>query len=63
NRHVPFLLAESEVKTMLDQNIDRLLWVIAAVGIVGAMIHTSDTEMTGLLEKVFQGFHAKIPKF
>ncbi|WP_189318121.1 hypothetical protein [Bacillus sp. LLTC93] len=48
---------------MLDQNIDRLLWVIAAVGIVGAMIHTSDTEMTGLLEKVFQGFHAKIPRF
>ncbi|MEE4393601.1 hypothetical protein [Bacillus altitudinis] len=45
---------------MLDQNIDRLLWVIAAVGIVGAMIHTSDNEMTELIKTVFEGMKAKI---
>ncbi|MEK5368018.1 hypothetical protein NSS76_19455 [Bacillus sp. FSL R5-0654] len=48
---------------MLDQNSDRIYWVIGVVAIVGTMILKSDTEINGLLDLVFDGFKAKIPKF
>ncbi|MEK4692418.1 hypothetical protein [Bacillus sp. FSL W8-1202] len=48
---------------ILDQNADRMYWVIGAVLVVGALITLSQTAFPDLLSNVFNGFTAKIPKF
>ncbi|MDK2561760.1 hypothetical protein [Bacillus amyloliquefaciens] len=48
---------------MLDQNTDRMYWVIGAVLVVGAMIALAVREYPELLTAVFDGFRAKLPKF
>nr|WP_231779930.1 hypothetical protein [Bacillus amyloliquefaciens] len=47
-------------RRMLDQNTDRMYWVIGAVLVVGAMIALAVKEYPGLLTAVFDGFRAKL---
>ncbi len=51
------------VRDILDQNADRMYWVIGAVLVVGALIGLSVKEYPDILNNVFSGFTAKIPKF
>ncbi|MED4518170.1 hypothetical protein P9247_19365 [Bacillus subtilis] len=45
---------------MLDQNADRMYWVIGAVLVVGALIGLAEKEFPGLLNSVFSGFTSKL---
>ncbi|MEK4692419.1 hypothetical protein NSQ09_22760 [Bacillus sp. FSL W8-1202] len=45
---------------MLDQNADRMYWVIGAVLVVGALITLSQTAFPDLLSNVFSGFTSKL---
>lgn len=51
------------MRDILDQNADRMYWVIGAVLVVGALIGLSVKEYPDILTNVFSGFSAKIPKF
>ncbi|MCY8151328.1 hypothetical protein [Bacillus paralicheniformis] len=48
---------------ILDQNADRMYWVIGAVLVVGGLIGLSVKELPDMLNNIFSGFTAKIPKF
>ncbi|MEC1429030.1 hypothetical protein P9D51_23595 [Bacillus sonorensis] len=45
---------------MLDQNADRMYWVIGAVLVVGALITLALANFPDLLGSVFDGFKGKL---